>query len=208
MACSTRWVCLSPSHVTVSGTTSWFSNPLPHLLCAAGKGSHSNRVHDAPDTPAPLCCLQYLACYLDSSSLTVDIADEDTTAPPSRPQCILVIHNSPTGQGRHFSSFVIDPQQSVVHAFDTMGARWPDSRVTAVLHSLFPNLDLFEQHGYRLCNSTGVLRQTGASCRPWALWTLVAYVFNFRGCRDESGDGADSSRLQGGVLPFWRAVTC
>jgi hypothetical protein len=161
-----------------------------------------------------LCCLQYLACYLDSSSMTVDIPDDDTTAPPSHPQCILVIHNSltttttTTGQGHHFSSFVVDPQQSEVHAFDTLGGRWPDSQITAVLRSLFPNLDLFGQHGYRLCNSTGVLRQTGASCGPWALWTLVAYVFNFRGCREGAGGGIDCSQLQGGALPFWRAVTC
>jgi hypothetical protein len=152
--------------------------------------------------------LQYMTCYLDSASTTVDIPDEDTKAPPRNPQCILVIHTSPAGHGYHFSSLVINQQKQLVHAFDTLGGRWPDSRVVAVLRSLFPNLDLFGQYGYKLNNSTGVLRQTGASCGPWALWTLVAYVCNFRGCRDESTDAVDCSKLQGGALAFWRTITC
>lgn len=98
--------------VPVSLIASWFPNPLQHLLCAAGIGSlrPAATVCMTPLTHMHLfAACTYLACYLDRSNMTVDIADEDTTAPPSHPQCILVIHNAPTGQGHHFSSFVTDP---------------------------------------------------------------------------------------------------
>lgn len=94
-----------------------------------------------------------------------------------------------------------------MHAFDSLG-RWSDQQVNAVLQGLYPNVDLLGQHGYRLSNSTGKIRQTGATCGPWALWSLVAYVFNYKQCRHASSDVIDCAVLRGGALPFWRAVTC
>jgi hypothetical protein len=137
----------------------------------------------------------------------VDIPNLDLTAPPQQSQCILVVHTSANGTGQHFSSLIINPEHQIVHAFDSLG-RWSDQRAKAVLRGLYPNVDLFGQLAYRLSNSTGKIRQTGATCGPWALWILVAYVFNYKQCRDASSDVIDCAVLKSGALPFWRAVTC
>jgi len=139
--------------------------------------------------------------------MTVDIPNEDLTTPPEQPQCILVVHTSAQGTGQHFSSLVINPAQQLVHAFDSLGGRWADGRVKAVVQGLYPNLDLFGQHGYRLSNNTGKIRQTGATCGPWALWCLAAYVFNYKQCRHHSSDEVDCAVLKDGALAFWGAVT-
>lgn len=151
---------------------------------------------------------QLVTCYLNSRDMSVDIPNLELTAPPDQPQCILVVHTSAAGSGQHFSSLIINPVHRLVHAFDSLGGRWADQSVKAVVQGLYPNVDLFGQHAYRLSNNTGKIRQTGATCGPWALWSLVAYVFNYRQCRHESSDVVDCSKLKGGALGFWRAVTC
>jgi hypothetical protein len=155
----------------------------------------------------PCPAVQLVTCYLNSHNMSVDIPNHDLTTPPQHPQCILVVHTSAEGAGQHFSSIVVNPEHHLVHAFDSLG-KWSDARVKAVFRGLYPNLDLFKQHAYKLSNNTGKIKQTGATCGPWALWSLVAYVFNYKQCRHESSDVVDCTLLKGGALPFWRAVTC
>lgn len=150
---------------------------------------------------------QLVTCYLDSFDMSVDIPNYDLTAPPQCPQCILVVHTSATGSGHHFSSLIINPMHRLVHAFDSLG-KWPNARVKAVVRGLYPNVDLFRQYGYKISNNTGKIKQTGATCGPWALWSLVPYVFNYKQCRQQGSDVMDCSVLRDGARPFWRAVTC
>jgi hypothetical protein len=134
------------------------------------------------------------------------IPDTEAITPPTLPHLVLVIHTINEKEGLHFSSMIINPKYQLVHVFDTLGG-WTDDDAKKVLRGLYPELELFEDHGYEVRNHTSELVQQGATCGPWPLWICAAYVFNFHQCRDPSTDDIDCSKLQANPVAFWRAVT-
>ncbi len=150
--------------------------------------------------------LQMCVCYLDTYSGGVDIPDFDTCRPPASNALVVVVHTASDTNPQHFSCIPVDARHKLVHVFDTLG-QWRDIRARRTVEALWPNLRLFDRHGYQLRNHTGKLHQRGGTCGAWALWICAAYAFNYRGCRRAADDDISYRALQQDPVAFWRVVT-
>ena len=76
---------------------------------------------------------EVLCCYLENSTGSVQIPDEERTDLPDCNWLMLVTHTASETQGYHFSAIILNATHKTVHAFDTL-RRW-QGRCVAHAHA-------------------------------------------------------------------------
>jgi hypothetical protein len=120
---------------------------------------------------------------------------------PDHNMVVLLLNGS-----GHYSLIIVDVYDKEVHVFDTMSrsSNWWNQRIVEMM---FPELPLLSPRiGFKLCNHTGNLHQSGLTCGPWSLWIAFAYAFNYGGCRTNLPSRLDYRALQVDPVEFWSEI--
>ena len=159
-----------------------------------------------PDDLAVDTCLsekyEVRVCYIDATTMTVELPDLESKTDLDRNMLLLVTHIASETVGLHYNVIIINSRLKILHVFDTM-KKWKDCAAKRVVVTQFPCM---KWQGYKVRNHTQKLHQVSATCGPWSLWICFAYAFNYKNCR-LADDKIVYACLQDDAISFWKEVT-